>query len=137
MKMETLVTKWEEATNAILADGVYQIPVVEELLRETYRLCTEYKDENLIPKAFFKMFLHIKRFVDGLAVACCLDELTTPSDAAEYDGIAAILDAITYGFYTENYERAYPYICVDNNENKAYKLNVEEAFLDYFIDQNR
>lgn len=137
MNIETLATKWDEAANAILAEDAYQISPVEELLRETYRICTEYKDADSVPKAFCKMFVHIDRFVSGLVGACHIDELTTSSDAAEYDAIAIIIDEIAYGFYTGNYESAFPYIRVDNNESKAYELNLEEAFLEYFIDANR
>lgn len=137
MNIETLATKWNEAADAIFAESKYDISCVEELLRETYRLCTQYKDADAVPKAFCKIFVDIDRFVSGLVGACHIDELTTPSDGAEYGAITYIIDEIVYGFYEGNYESAFPYLCVDNNENKAYALNLEEAFLEAFIDENR
>ena len=132
-----MAAKWYQAANALLAGQGYQIPQVEELLRETYKLCTECKDADMVPKEFCKIFTHSYRFTNYLIDFYGIDELTTPSDSAEYDAICYILEEIQYGFYTGAYESAYPNISVDDNQGKPYVLNLEEPFLEAFIDSNR
>ena len=136
-RIENLAAEWETASKALLADQGYQIPQVEALLQETYKLCTEFKDADLVPKGFFKLMAHIESFIDHLVDFCRIDELTTPSDGAEFDAICFIIEEIRYGFYTGAYESAYPNISVDNNQGKPYVLNLEEPFLEAFIDNNR
>lgn len=136
-RIENLVSEWNDASTKLLVNKEYQIPQIEELLRETYRLCTEYKDADSVPKEFCKLFIHTTIFSGYLADALDINADTTPSDGAEYDAITNIMDEIEYGFLSGNYESDFPYISVDNNNCKPYVLNLEEAFLEDFIDNNR
>lgn len=135
--IENLVSRWDKAANAIMISGEYHTQEIEQLLRETYKFCTEYKDDNLVPKEFCKIFVHMNRFTSYLVGACHIDEFTTPSDAAEYNAIAYIIDEIEYGFYTGKYECTFPNIKADNNQGNSYILNMENEFLEYFIEENR
>ena len=136
-RIENLVSEWDHASIKLLLNKEYQIPQIEELLRETYKLCTEYKDADCVPKEFCELFIRTNIFAYYLADALDINADTTPSDGAEYDAITHIMDEIEYGFLSGNYESAFPYLSVDNNNCKSYVLHLEEAFLEDFIDNNR
>lgn len=135
--IKDLVLGWEKAAITMMTTKEFSIKQIENLLRETYKVCTEYKNKDMVPKELCKVFVHIERFLSYGADAYYIDECTTPSDSAEYDAIAFILEEIEYGFYNEEYKCAFPIISVDNNQCKSYVLNLEEDFLEYFIEENR
>ena len=62
-RIENLVSEWNDASTKLLVNKEYQIPQIEELLRETYRLCTEYKDADSVPKALCKLFIQTAFFL--------------------------------------------------------------------------
>ena len=135
--IKDLVLGWEKAAITMMTTKEFSIKQIENLLRETYKVCTEYKNKDMVPKELCKVFVHIERFLSYGADAYYIDECTTPSDSAEYDAIAYIIDEIEYGFYTGKYECTFPNIKADNNQGNSYILNMENEFLEYFIEENR
>ncbi len=135
--IKDLVLGWEDAAKTMFTTKDFTIKQIESLLRETYKVCTEYKNKDMVPKELCKIFEHIENFSTYGAAAYYVDECTTPSDSAEYDAIAFILEEIKYGFYNAEYSCDFPNISVENNQRKPYILNLEEDFLEFFIDENR
>lgn len=135
--IKDLVLAWEDAAKTMMTKREFTVKQIEYLLRETYRVCYEHKNKDTVPKELCKIFTEIERFTFYGASVYYLDEFTTSSDTAEFDAIAYTLDEIEYGFYEGKYECAFPYINVESSNRKSYTLNLEEDFLEFFIDENR
>lgn len=135
--IKNLANKWEKAANTMLTIRTFSIEQLENLLKETYSICTKYQNEDMVPKELCKVFACIQWFLSYGADVYYIDEYTTNSDTAEHDAIAIIIDEIEYGFYNGKYECAFPNIKVDNYRGKSYILNMENEFLEYFIEENR
>lgn len=135
--IKNLVTEWEKASIKMLTSKEFSVEQIEMLLRETYRVCTEYKDKDMVPKELCKIIEKIQWFMSRGVDAYHIDDMMMPSDTAEIDAILFILEEIQYGFYDNDYKYAFPNIEVTNSKNKPYILNLENEFLEFFIEENR
>ncbi|MBR4891320.1 MAG: hypothetical protein IKU15_08555 [Clostridia bacterium] len=135
--IENLANKWNKGYVTLLTSREYSLEQVENLLRETYKVCTEYCNKDSVPKELCKVFATIQWCLSRGSTTYNIDEFTTSSDRAEYDAIAYIVDEIEYGFYTGEYICAYPQLSVGDSNGKEHILNMENAFLEELIDANR
>lgn len=135
--IEILVKEWENAVKIMLTKRDFSIQQIENLLKETYRICTLYCDKDMVPRGMCKIFAKIQSFLSFGVDAYYINEYTTPSDSAQYDAVAFIIEEIEHGFYTGNYECVFPNLKVDDNKGNSHILNLEGDFLDAFINANR
>ena len=132
-----LAAGWEQATYNIFHDRTVKLQEIEENLRNTYRICTEYHNKEMVPKEMIRLFKEINRFLEYLKVVYDIDELSTPSDSAVYNAIGFVIDEIEEGFYNGKYECKFPYIEVYDSNVNTHLLDVEGDFLELLIDANR
>ncbi len=135
--IKNLANEWDRAFVALLKEEKYSISQVERLLNETYKLCTEYCTSDTVPKELCMVFSKIQWFLSTASDAYKIDSLTTSSDSADVDAIDIILDAIECGFYTGEYEYAYPQLSVTDNNQRAHVYDLNKSFLEDFIDALR
>ena len=134
--IKKLAREWELTSYKILSERDIPIQKTQELLRDTYKLCTLYHGKDLIPKEVINVFVYYYNFLSSIQVIDNIDEYSSSSDTARYDAVAFILDEISEGFYSGKYTHTYPYIQVDDSHLKTHILNLEEDFLEDLIDAN-
>lgn len=134
--IKKLAREWELISYKILSERDIPIQKTQELLRDTYKLCTLYHGKDLIPKEVINVFVYYYNFLSSIQVIDNIDEYSSSSDTARYDAVAFILDEISEGFYSGKYTHTYPYIQVDDSHLKTHILNLEEDFLEDLIDAN-
>ncbi len=136
-KVERLTGEWERTTYEILKQSDIPITETQNLLKDTYELCTIYHKQENVPKEMIKLFFQVYKLIDSVRYIDRIDMLSSPSDSARLDAIVFIVDAIEYGFYEGKYEDAFPYIQIDDSNGNSHIFNLEEDFLEELIDANR
>jgi hypothetical protein len=134
--IKKLAREWELTSYKILSERDIPIQKTQELLRDTYKLCTLYHDKDLAPKEVASVFVYFNSFLSSILVIDNIDEYSSSSDCARYDAIGRILDEISEGFYSGKYTHNYPYIQVDDSRLNTHVLNLEEDFLEDLIYAN-
>ena len=132
--VKNLAHEWDRAALIMLREEEYSIRQVERLLNETYRICTEYCTNDMVPKDICKVFLNIQWFWEIATDVYKNNDPTTSSDCADIDAIDYILDAIEHGFYAGKYDYAYPQIAVTDNKKRVHIYDLNKSFLEDFID---
>jgi hypothetical protein len=66
-----------------------------------------------------------------------IDALSSNSDSACFDAVENVLGELEFGFYENEFELAYPELAIYNVKGNKKIINLEEAFLQDLIDENR
>ena len=135
--IKKLAFDWYEARKGIIDSNDVDVEVMQKLLKETYCLFSQYHKEENVPKEMCGLFVAIKSMLECIAQLYIVDEFTTNSDAACFNAISIILDEIEYGFLNGAYEIAFPKLKVDDYKSKTHILDMEEDFLEMFVEANR
>ena len=101
--IKKLAREWELISYKILSERDIPIQKTQELLRDTYKLCTLYHGKDLIPKEVINVFVYYYNFLSSIQVIDNIDEYSSSSDSARYNAVAFILDEISEGFYSGKY----------------------------------
>lgn len=135
--IKKLANEWDRAFVTMLKEEEYSFRQVERLLNETYRVCTEYCDKDMVPKELCKVFSNIDFFLNAMLDIYHIDGSTASSASADYDAVEYIVDVIEEGFYTGRYKSAYPLLSVNDNKQIEHVYDTNKYFLEDFIDALR
>ena len=97
--------EWQEMTNIILDSKKFSLTVLQNLLKETYVILTEYHRESLVPKEISKLLLEMESFLYFITI---MDGKDLCIDFHYYQYISAIIDALKKGFFNGEYEYSFP-----------------------------
>ena len=132
-----LSNQWKELSNELIHEKEINIQKTEDALREIYRICTIYYDNDVALKKMCEGFTDIDKYLDYVLNVYNIDAYSSSSDTAEYDAIGYIVDEIKFGFYNGGYKNKYPKLQVDDSNGNSHILDMEGDFLELLIDANR
>lgn len=136
-EIRNLSNQWKELSNELIHEKEINIQKTEDALRETYRICTIYHDNNIALKNMCEVFIDIDKYLDYVLDAYNIDEYSSPSDTAVYDSIGYIIDVIKGGFYNGEYEHSFPKLQFEDLNGNPQLLDMEGDFLELLIDAKR
>lgn len=97
--------EWHEMTNIILGSKKFSLTVLQNLLKETYMVLTEYHKAPLVPKEVSKLLSEMEGFLYFITI---MDDKDLCIDFYYYQYISAIIAALKKGFFNGVYEYTFP-----------------------------
>lgn len=118
--------EWQEMTNIILDSKKFSLTVLQNLLKETYMVLTEYHKAPLVPKEVSKLLSEMEGFLYFITIT---DDKDLCIDFYYYQYISAIIAALKKGFFNGVYEYSFPKLKILDGKNNEILIDFEK---DYF-----
>ncbi len=125
MKPETInsvISEWQEMTDIVLDLNKFSLSHIQMLLKETYKILTEYHQDNLIPKEISKLFLEIDSFLYFVSLT---EEKEVGVDFYHFQYISSIVTAMKKGFFDGKYPYAFPELKISDIKNNEHIIDFE------------
>ena len=117
--------EWHEMTNIILDSKKFSLTVLQNLLKETYVILTEYHRESLVPKEISKLLSEMEGFLYFITI---MDEKDLYMDFYYYQYISGIIAALKKGFFNGVYEYSFPKLKILDGKNNGILIDFEKDF---------
>lgn len=120
--INVIVDEWCEMTNIVLDLKELSFSKIQNLLKETYEILTEYHKEKLIPKEISKLLLEVDSF---LYFTSLMEEKEKGVDFYHFQYISSLFEAMKEGFFNSEYTHAFPELKVSDIKNNEHIINFE------------
>lgn len=117
--------EWHEMTNTVLKSKKFSLIVLQNLLKETYMVLTEYHKAALVPKEVSKLLSEMEDFLHFITI---MDDKDLYIDFYYYQCISNIISALKKGFFDGVYEYSFPKLKILDVENNEILIDFEKAF---------
>ena len=120
--INVIVDEWCEMTNIVLDLKELSFSKIQNLLKGTYEILTEYHKEKLIPKEISKLLLEVDSF---LYFTSLMEENEKGVDFYHFQYISSIFEAMKKGFFNSEYTHAFPELKISDIKNNEHIINFE------------
>lgn len=127
MKINHTINKWSKMTSIVLDLEKIPFSEMQFLLKDTYRLLTQYHTSTLVPKEISRLLLEMDGF---LYFASLMEDKEAGIDFYHYKYISTIIDAMKNGFFDGEYECSFPILKICGEENEMlidFETNIFET----------
>lgn len=129
-RIENAIQEWSRITDTIRYIEETKIPVLQNVLRITYRDLTELKDELLVPKNTCQLMLAMEEFLFYVSTVADAEELPIGD---YYQKLFVIIQELENGFLNSNYKSTYPKLEFKGPSNEDIVFDFENDSLEEFV----
>lgn len=120
--INVIVDEWCEMINIVLDLKELSLSKIQNLLKETYEILTEYHKEKLIPKEISKLLLEVDNF---LYFTSLMEENEKGVDFYHFQYISSIFEAMKEGFFNSEYTYTFPKLKITDIKKNEHIINFE------------
>ena len=129
-RIENTIKEWDRINDTIRRVQKTKILELQNVLRITYKVLTELKDESLVPKNTCKLMLIMEEFLFYISAVAVAEELPI---CDHYQKLFSIIQEMENGFLNSNYQSTYPKFEIKGPSNQGIVFDFENDSLEEFF----
>ncbi len=129
--LNLIAEKWEKQVYAVLDLKKISNKTIQELLKDTYEVLTEFCKKDLVPKEIGKILLNMRDFS---YFASIMEENECGAGFYNWEEIHYIVKALEEGFFESKYSYKFPVLFVKDSVDNDFLFDLENDPIEkYFV----
>ena len=129
-----ITNQWTDVTHQVLALEEISKTTVRQLLKETYRMLTDYHKLGLVPKEIVALFLEMEDFLDFTSI---MEGVEKEENFYNWQENFCIIKALEKGFLEGEYEYNFPKLIITTLSRKKLLVDFDlDTIEDYIVTFN-
>lgn len=129
-----ITNKWTDTTHQVLDLEEVSKTTVRQLLKETYRMLTDYHKLGLVPKEIIALFLEMEDFLNFTSI---MEGVEKEENFYNWQENFCIIKALEKGFLEGKYEYNFPKLIITTLSKKKLLVDFDlDTTEDYIVTFN-
>ena len=125
-----ITNQWTDVTHQILALEDVSMTRVRQLLKETYRILTDYHKSGFVPKEIIALFLEMKDF---LYFSSIIEGVEKEENFYNWQENSCIITALEKGFLEGEYKCNFPKLIITNLSDKKLLVDFDSDTIEDWL----
>ena len=129
-EISLLIKEWKDITSVVMSLDELPRIKVQQLLKETYRILTDYHKLGLVPKEIIALFLEMEDFLYFTSI---MEGVEKEENFYNWQENFCIIKALEKGFLEGEYECDFPKLIITNLRKKKLLVDFDSDTIEDYI----
>ena len=129
-EISLLIKEWKDITSVVMSLDELPRIKVQQLLKETYRMLTDYHKLGLVPKEIIALFLEMEDFLYFTSI---MEGVEKEENFYNWQENFCIIKALEKGFLEGEYECDFPKLIITNLRKKKLLVDFDSDTIEDYI----
>ncbi len=125
-----ITNQWTDTTYQVLALEEVSMTKVRQLLKETYRILTDYHKLGLVPKEIIALFLEMEDFLYFTSI---IEGVEKEKNFYNWQENTSIIKALEKGFIQGEYLSEFPKLIIKNLRDESFLVDFDSDTIEDYI----
>ena len=129
-EISLLIKEWKDITSVVMSLDELPRTKVQQLLKETYRMLTDYHKLGIVPKEIIALFLEMEDFLYFTSI---MEGVEKEENFYNWQENFCIIKALEKGFLEGEYECDFPKLIITNLRKKKLLVDFDSDTIEDYI----